>query len=67
MLRLPLCRWIMTFAIVSLVAVWVACYVRIQYEYQTEMTATMRVNENLAAAFMEHVQLQFGQTDGTLK
>lgn len=57
----------MTFAIVSLVSVWVACYVRIQYEYQTEMTATMRVNEHLAAAFMEHVQLQFGQTDGTLK
>lgn len=55
------------FAFVALVAVWAACYMRIQYEYQTEMTTTMRVNENLAAAFMEHVQLQFDQIDGTLR
>ena len=67
MFRLSLCRWIMTLAIVAVIAVWIAGYVRMQYEYQTEMTATMRVNENLAAAFMEHVQLQFDQTDGTLK
>ena len=66
MFRLSLCRWIMTLAIVAVIAVWVACYVRIQYEYQTEMAATMRVNENLAVAFMEHIQLRFDQIDATL-
>ncbi|MHC1760053.1 MAG: hypothetical protein AB9917_11155 [Negativicutes bacterium] len=66
MLRMPLCRWITAFAIVTLIAVWAAAFLRVQYEYQTELNTAMRVNENLAANFMEHMQLHFDQIDGTL-
>ena len=66
LVQLPLFRWIAAIAVTTIVIVWIAAFLRIRFDYQAELQVAMRMNDNLAAAFAEQIQTQFGQIDDTL-
>ena len=66
MLHSTLCRVLIVFALLTIAAIWAVALSRMEYEHQADLRSTMRANENLAAAFLEHIQLHFDQIDETL-